>query len=59
MFVENALTVHDLEFAPTLQVILEETLPELQRMKDEGKVGAIGKHVSDLGELLVLFLSHF
>jgi len=38
----DLIQVHDPEFAPNPDVILEETLPALQRAKDEGKVKHIG-----------------
>ena len=31
-----------MEFAPTLQKVIDETLPALQKMKDSGKVKHIG-----------------
>jgi len=38
----DSLQVHDPEFAPSVEVILEQTLPALQRLKDEGKIRLIG-----------------
>eukprot|EP01138_Halocafeteria_seosinensis_P015940 gb/GECG01016267.1/.p1 GENE.gb/GECG01016267.1/~~gb/GECG01016267.1/.p1 ORF type:complete len:389 (+),score=39.44 gb/GECG01016267.1/:1-1167(+) len=38
----DTVQVHDLEFSPSLEIILEETLPELEKLKNEGKIGAIG-----------------
>ena len=37
--------VHDVEFAPNLDIILRETLPALDRLRTEGKVGAIGEYL--------------
>lgn len=34
--------MHDPEFAPSVDIILNETLPALQRLKDEGKIRLIG-----------------
>ncbi|MDE0856453.1 MAG: cyclic nucleotide-binding domain-containing protein, partial [Nevskia sp.] len=34
----DSMQVHDPEFAPSVEVILEQTLPALQRLKDEGKI---------------------
>jgi aryl-alcohol dehydrogenase-like predicted oxidoreductase len=34
--------VHDPEFAPSVEVILNETLPALQKLKEEGKIRLIG-----------------
>jgi len=34
--------VHDPEFAPSVDVILNETLPALQKLKEEGKIRLIG-----------------
>jgi len=38
----DVIQVHDMEFAPTLQKVIDETLPALQKMKDSGKVKHIG-----------------
>eukprot|EP00658_Telonema_sp_P-2_P048881 TRINITY_DN37177_c0_g1_i1.p1 TRINITY_DN37177_c0_g1~~TRINITY_DN37177_c0_g1_i1.p1 ORF type:complete len:339 (+),score=71.18 TRINITY_DN37177_c0_g1_i1:202-1218(+) len=38
----DLIQVHDPEFAPSLEVVLDQTLPALQRAKDEGKVRHIG-----------------
>merc|ERR1719263_1149266 len=38
----DSLQVHDPEFAPSVDVILEQTLPALQRLKSEGKIRLIG-----------------
>ena len=34
--------VHDMEFAPNLDIIINETLPALQKVKDSGKAKFIG-----------------
>jgi aryl-alcohol dehydrogenase-like predicted oxidoreductase len=36
------LQVHDMEFAPNLDIIINETLPALQKVKDSGKAKFIG-----------------
>ena len=38
----DVIQVHDVEFVDDLKVILEETLPELEKLKREGKVKFIG-----------------
>lgn len=38
----DIIQVHDMEFASSLDVIINETLPALQKMKDKGKVKFIG-----------------
>lgn len=38
----DILQVHDLEFAPNIDIILSETLPALQKLKDCGKIKYIG-----------------
>ncbi|XP_052248000.1 uncharacterized protein LOC127856053 isoform X2 [Dreissena polymorpha] len=38
----DVIQVHDMEFAPSLDVILHETLPALQKVKDSGKARFIG-----------------
>ncbi|BFY99010.1 hypothetical protein BsWGS_02050 [Bradybaena similaris] len=38
----DVIQVHDMEFAPSLDVILNETLPALQKVKDSGKAKLIG-----------------
>ena len=38
----DSLQVHDPEFAPSIEVVLSQTLPALQRLKDEGKIKLIG-----------------
>ncbi|XP_013399106.1 L-galactose dehydrogenase isoform X1 [Lingula anatina] len=38
----DVIQVHDMEFAPSLDVIINETLPALQKCKDMGKVRHIG-----------------
>lgn len=39
----DVIQAHDVEFAPSLDIVLNETLPALQRVKDEGKARYIGK----------------
>jgi len=36
------IPVHDLEFAPSLDIIINETLPALQQIKESGKARFIG-----------------
>jgi len=38
----DCMQVHDPEFAPSIDIILEETLPALQKAKEEGKIKHIG-----------------
>jgi aryl-alcohol dehydrogenase-like predicted oxidoreductase len=38
----DCMQVHDPEYAPSLDVVLNETLPALQKCKDAGKIRAIG-----------------
>ncbi|KAK7010209.1 L-galactose dehydrogenase [Biomphalaria glabrata] len=38
----DVIQIHDIEFAPSLDIILQETLPALQKLKEEGKVKYIG-----------------
>lgn len=38
----DVLQVHDMEFAPSLDIIINETLPALQKLKERGKVKFIG-----------------
>ncbi|XP_059146691.1 uncharacterized protein LOC131934638 isoform X2 [Physella acuta] len=38
----DVIQVHDMEFAPSLDIIINETLPALQKVKDMGKVKFIG-----------------
>lgn len=38
----DVIQVHDMEFAPSLDMIISETLPALQKLKDSGKVKFIG-----------------
>ena len=38
----DLIQVHDVEFAPSLDIVLEETLPALQKVKDDGKARYIG-----------------
>ena len=38
----DSLQVHDPEFAPSVEIILEQTLPALQKLKDEGKIRFVG-----------------
>ena len=38
----DSMQVHDPEFAPSVDVIVNQTLPALQRLKDEGKIKYIG-----------------
>ncbi|CAM9614667.1 unnamed protein product [Phaeothamnion confervicola] len=47
----DVIQVHDVEFAPSLDVILEETLPALQELKDLGLVRFIGVTGYPLGPL--------
>lgn len=39
---ETIFQVHDMEFAPSLDMIINETLPALQKVKDAGKARFIG-----------------
>jgi len=36
------MQVHDPEFAPSVEIIISQTLPALQRLKDEGKIKYVG-----------------
>ena len=36
------MQVHDPEFAPSVDVIIEQTLPALDRLKREGKIRLVG-----------------
>ncbi|XP_078482191.1 uncharacterized protein LOC100186884 [Ciona intestinalis] len=38
----DVIQIHDMEFAPSLDIIVNETLPALQKLKDSGKVKYIG-----------------
>jgi len=38
----DIIQVHDMEFAPSLDIIINETLPALQKIKDAGKTRYIG-----------------
>ncbi|XP_063419798.1 uncharacterized protein LOC134704946 isoform X1 [Mytilus trossulus] len=38
----DIIQVHDMEFAPNLDIIINETLPALQKIKDSGKAKFIG-----------------
>lgn len=38
----DVIQIHDMEFAPNLDIILNETLPALQKVKDSGKAKFIG-----------------
>lgn len=38
----DIIQVHDMEFAPSLDIVINETLPALQKLKDIGKVKFIG-----------------
>lgn len=38
----DIIQVHDMEFAPSLDIVINETLPALQKLKDSGKVKFIG-----------------
>ncbi|KAK3109078.1 hypothetical protein FSP39_022627 [Pinctada imbricata] len=38
----DIIQVHDMEFAPSLDIIINETLPALQKVKDSGKAKFIG-----------------
>lgn len=39
----DVIQVHDPEFCPNIDIILSETLPALQKVKDSGKARFIGK----------------
>jgi len=47
----DLVQVHDPEFAPSLRVVLEQTLPALQRLVDRGKVRGVGITGYPLGVL--------
>ena len=38
----DSMQVHDPEFSPSTEIILEQTLPALQKLKEEGKIRFIG-----------------
>ncbi|XP_064613960.1 uncharacterized protein LOC135477698 isoform X1 [Liolophura sinensis] len=38
----DVIQVHDMEFAPNLDIVIQETLPALQKVKDSGKAKFIG-----------------
>jgi len=38
----DSMQVHDPEFAPSVDIILNQTLPALQKLKQEGKIRLIG-----------------
>ncbi|GFS19983.1 D-arabinose 1-dehydrogenase, partial [Elysia marginata] len=38
----DVIQIHDMEFAPSLDIIINETLPALQKVKDAGKARFIG-----------------
>uniref|UniRef100_A0A1L8E136 Putative oxidoreductase n=1 Tax=Nyssomyia neivai TaxID=330878 RepID=A0A1L8E136_9DIPT len=38
----DVIQIHDVEFAPNLNIVLNEALPTLEALRDEGKVGYIG-----------------
>ena len=38
----DVIQVHDMEFAPSLNIILNETLPALKKVKEQGKARYIG-----------------
>ena len=46
-----SMQVHDIEFSPTLDIIINETLPALQQLKDTGKI----KHIGITGYPLHIF----
>ncbi|KAK3589046.1 hypothetical protein CHS0354_007995 [Potamilus streckersoni] len=51
--------VHDMEFAPSLDIIINETLPVLQKVKDSGKAGFNGITGYPRENLRLHFLLHF
>jgi L-galactose dehydrogenase len=38
----DSMQVHDPEFAPSVEVIVTQTLPALQRLKEEGRIKYVG-----------------
>ncbi|XP_071506893.1 uncharacterized protein [Diadema antillarum] len=51
----DIIQAHDVEFAPSLEVVLEETLPALARARDAGKarfIGITGYPISTLREIV-------
>lgn len=51
----DVLQVHDVEFAPSVDMIISETLPALQKLKDAGKcryIGITGYPISVLKEII-------
>jgi len=44
----DCVQVHDPEFAPCIDIIVNETVPELQRLKENGEIGMIGMTGYDL-----------
>uniref|UniRef100_T1GUZ2 NADP-dependent oxidoreductase domain-containing protein n=1 Tax=Megaselia scalaris TaxID=36166 RepID=T1GUZ2_MEGSC len=47
----DVITIHDIEYVPTLDMILNEALPTLEKLKKEGKVRNIGVSAYPMGIL--------
>jgi len=48
----DLIQVHDLEFSPSIDIIIEETLPTLEELREQGLIKNIGIAGYDLGYLM-------
>uniref|UniRef100_A0A0B6ZIA9 NADP-dependent oxidoreductase domain-containing protein n=1 Tax=Arion vulgaris TaxID=1028688 RepID=A0A0B6ZIA9_9EUPU len=58
----DGIQIHDMEFAPSLDIILSETLPALQKVKDAGKakfIGITGYPLANFNIVAALFRTCF